>query len=140
MVGFFLGPFCHKWYSFLDKVYPNKNPLIILQKVALDQAFASPVCNITSIIVCFEFTTNSVTEALESFKNKLLLIYIVCCIFYFHSQFFKIWFIGSFFIDKSMIALSGRLHRFWTFCLYHQSTVCCMWIVSHFSGILFFHT
>lgn len=82
VVGFFLGPFCHKWYSFLDKVYPNKNPLIILQKVALDQAFASPVCNITSIIVCFEFTTNSVTEALESFKNKLLLIYIYDCAFW----------------------------------------------------------
>lgn len=78
-VGIFLGPFSHKWYCFLDKIYPKKNTLNIVRKVFWDQAFAAPVCNITSIFVCLDFENNGIREAFDFFMDKFMLIYIYDC-------------------------------------------------------------
>lgn len=78
-VGLVMGPFCHKWYSFLDKIFPTKTGKIILCKVLLDQILAAPAMNLMSIAGCFDYTGKSVGDAVQFVKDKFMTIYTYDC-------------------------------------------------------------
>lgn len=72
-----LGPFCHKWYCFLDRTFPVKTGRIILAKVFMDQLIAAPIQNLMSIIGCFDYAGKSIEDVAQFVKDKFLLVYTV---------------------------------------------------------------
>lgn len=78
-VGLIMGPFNHKWYDFLDKIFPTKTGKIVLCKVLLDQILAAPTMNLMSIAGCFDYADKSVWDLVQFTKDKFMTIYTYDC-------------------------------------------------------------
>jgi len=71
--GLTAGVLCHFWYSFLDRSLPGKTLRVVIQKVAIDQVFFSPVCIAACLLVSQGLHSSSLDSALNLVSHSLQL-------------------------------------------------------------------
>ncbi len=68
--GLALGPACHYWYLFLDRVFPGRRPAMIARKIFLDQVIISPVCVTVFVLTVGAFEGMYGKRLLQELKEK----------------------------------------------------------------------
>lgn len=73
-----MGPCNHGWYTFLDKILPAVNPLVVVKKILMDQIVAAP-------FMAFGFFMGrwTVYSPVESMPRKSRGPYSIYCNFFF---------------------------------------------------------
>ena len=75
IVGVMLGPICHGWYTFLDKILPLRTTTAVGKKILLDQIVASPAMAFTFFIGAGTLEGGPFQENVKEFKGKFWTVY-----------------------------------------------------------------
>lgn len=77
VVGVFLGPFLHVWYSKLDKFLPGNHKKTVLKKVLADQIIASPSFLFLFFTGIGTLEGKSFKESMDELREKFLIMYLI---------------------------------------------------------------